>query len=174
MKHLELKSAKTTKLKKKEILSICKLKNTEWKYGIKSQLIWFKKNIKTNDIHNMAFFKKNLIGYNLLRKRSFLINRRKNFYLYFDTLIVLKKYRKMKIGKLLCELSSIIIKKKNYHSMLICKNELVNFYKKFSWKKKKKKNFEILDHIFPKNYYPMFFNKQKAYCRKKIKYFIFS
>ena len=43
MKHLELKSVKTIKLKKKEILSICKLKNTKWKYGIKSQLMWFKK-----------------------------------------------------------------------------------------------------------------------------------
>ena len=80
MNYLEFKSVETTKLKKKEILSICKLKNTEWKYGIKSQLMWFKKNIKTNDIHNMVFLRKNLIGYNLLRKRSFLINRKKNSY----------------------------------------------------------------------------------------------
>ena len=112
MKYLEFKSLETKKLKKKEILLICKLKNTEWKYGVKSQLIWFKKNIKTNDIHNMVFLGKNLIGYNLLRKRSFLINRKKKNYLYFDTLIVLKKYRKMKISKLICQLSSIIIKKK--------------------------------------------------------------
>ena len=173
MKHIEFKSAKTIKLKKKEILSICKLKNTEWKYGIKSQLMWFKKNIKNNDIHNMVFLKKNLVGYNLLRKRLFLLNGKKNFYLYFDTIIVLKKYRKMKIGKLICELSSIIIKKTNFHSMLICQNTLIKFYKKFKWEKIMKKNFEILDHICPKNYSPMSFNQQKTISRKKIKDFIF-
>ncbi len=141
MKSFEFKSIKTINLKKKEILSICKLKNTEWKYGIKSQLMWFKKNVKNNDIHNMVFLKKNLVGYNFLRKRIFLLNRKKKNYFYFDTIIVLKKYRKIKIGKLICELSLKIIKKSNFHSILICENRLIKFYKKFKWGKSIKKKF---------------------------------
>ena len=122
----------------------------------------------------MVFLGKNLVGYNLLRKKSFLINKKKKYYLYFDTMIVLKKYRKMKIGKLMCELSSIIIKKTKVHSMLICENKLIKFYKKFKWEKIMKKNFEIMDHIYPKNYSLMSFNQQKTISRTKIKYFIFS
>ena len=78
MKELLLKSILTKKLKKKEILSICKLKNTQWKHGIRSQLKWFIEHIQDNDIHNLAYFKENLVGYSLLRKRNL---RRANLFL---------------------------------------------------------------------------------------------
>ena len=57
MKELLIKSKLTKKLKKKEILSICKLKNTYWKYGVRSQINWFNENIQDNDIHNLAYLK---------------------------------------------------------------------------------------------------------------------
>ena len=71
MKELLLKTIKTKKLKKNEIFDICKLKNTHWKYGVKSHLNWFKKHIQDNDIHNMAYIKERLVGYVLLRCRKF-------------------------------------------------------------------------------------------------------
>ena len=77
MKNIQFKSINTKKLKKNEILSICKLKNTQWKYGIKSQLKWFNKNIQNNDIHNLLYLKESLVGYNLLRKRKFLLKGKK-------------------------------------------------------------------------------------------------
>ena len=77
MKNIAFKSINTKKLKKKEILSICKLKNTQWKYGIKSQLKWFNKNIQNNDIHNLLYLNEILVGYNLLRKRKFLLKEQK-------------------------------------------------------------------------------------------------
>ena len=40
---LELKSIKTRNLKKQQILQICKLKDSQWKFGIKEQLKFFKK-----------------------------------------------------------------------------------------------------------------------------------
>ena len=55
-------SISSIKLKKKQIKEICFLKDKEWKYGIKSQLIWFDKNIKKNDIHNLFYLKAKLIG----------------------------------------------------------------------------------------------------------------
>ena len=96
-----LKSSSTQGLSKKNILKICGLKNEYWNYGLQSNLNWFKKNVKNNDIHNLLFLKKNLIGYTLLRKRKALVKRKKNIkrinYLHFDTLIIKKKFRKKKI-----------------------------------------------------------------------------
>ena len=71
-----LNSLNLKQLKKKDILSICKLKNEQWKYGLKSNLRWFKKNIKKNDVHNLLFLNKKLIGYTLLRKRKAVIKKK--------------------------------------------------------------------------------------------------
>ena len=40
---MKVKILKTVNLKKSLISDICKLKNTEWQYGISSNLKWFKK-----------------------------------------------------------------------------------------------------------------------------------
>ena len=49
----------TFKLKKKEILGIAKLKNSNWKFGLKSQLGWINRKInnRRNDIHIMIVSK---------------------------------------------------------------------------------------------------------------------
>ena len=174
MKELLLKSILTKKLKKKEILSICKLKNTEWKYSVSSQLKWFTERIQDNDIHILAYSKENLIGYNLLRKRNFFFKKKKYLYLYFDTLIVLKKYRKLNIGHKISNLSMKIIKKLKLHSMLICKKKHVYYYKKYKFKKMNKKKFKILDHKYFKNFLVMCFNQTAIIKKNYIEYFIFS
>ena len=87
MNGLLLKSIFTQKLKKNEILNICKLKDTQWKYGVKSQLKWFSKNIQEHDIHNLAYFKKKIVGYGLLRKRNFLL-KKKNILIYITILLL--------------------------------------------------------------------------------------
>ena len=46
MNGILFESKLTTKLKKKEIQSICKLKDTHWIHGFKSQIKWFEANIK--------------------------------------------------------------------------------------------------------------------------------
>ena len=51
-----------------------------------------------NNQNNEAYFKKKIVGYGLLRKRNFLLKKKKYTYLYYDTLIVSRKYRKLKIG----------------------------------------------------------------------------
>ena len=174
MNNLVFKSVVSKKLKAKEIVNICKLKNTYWKYNLKSQLKWFKEKIKKDDLHNLVYLKKKLIGYNLLRKRTFILNKKKKKYLYFDTLIVSKKYRNKKVGNLLNIFIVRIIKKSKLHSMLICKKKSVNFYKKFNWKKISKKNFKIIDHIYPISYLGMFLNQNKILSKNKVEYFIYN
>ena len=48
-------------IKKKKFLTnllinkICKLKNSYWAFGLKSNRDWFKKNVYRNDIHLLMF-----------------------------------------------------------------------------------------------------------------------
>ena len=54
-----------------EIRKICKLKNKEWNYGIQSQIKWFKTMVTPKDINIILKIKNRVVGYLLLRSRSF-------------------------------------------------------------------------------------------------------
>tara|TARA_B100001059_G_C17660930_1_gene489418 strand:+ start:282 stop:821 length:540 start_codon:yes stop_codon:yes gene_type:complete len=153
-----LKSIVSDKLTNKEIKKICVLKDTIWIFGIKSQINWFNNNIKKYDIHNLFFIKSKLIGYTLLRKRTCEIKNlnKKTQYLLFDTLIIDKKYRNMKLSNLLMNFNNMVIKQSNYFSFLMCKKGLLNFYKKNKWATIDNKNINIKDHPF--STYGMLFN----------------
>ena len=174
MKKLLLRSILTKHLKENVIFDICKLKNTHWKYGIKSQLNWFNKYIQDNDVHHLAYIKEKLVGYGLLRNRSFFYQKNKKKYLYYDTLVVSKKYRELQIGKKLSNLTVKTIKKLKLHSMLICEKKIVNFHEKYGWKKVNKEKPQILDHKYSKSFSMMCFNQKKIFMKRKIEYFIFS
>jgi hypothetical protein len=157
---------KTNELSKNEIRKICKLKNTEWKFGLRSNLNWFKKFTQRNDIHSLLFIKSNLVGYTLLRNRTFYLEKVKKKYFYFDTLIIKKKFRKIKLSKILMNFNKKIIIKSKKISFLICLNKMVKYYKKFGWKTLNKKKFTIKDHNFSSNglcFNNKYFNKNKKY-----------
>ena len=163
-----LVSLKTSKLNKNKIIQISNLKDSQWRLGINSQIEWFKKNIKKNDIHNLLYLKSKLIGYTLLRRRSFNSNNKlKKRYLLFDTLVIHKDYRNKKLSNLLMIFNNTIIRKTRLFSFLICKNDLVDFYKKYDWIKLNKKNIKVLDHPFSTN--GMVFNTNKI---KKYNFYI--
>ena len=155
-----LVSLNTSKLNKDKIIQISKLKDSQWSFGINSQLEWFKNNIKKNDIHNLLYSKSKLIGYTLLRIRSFNNNNQlKKKYILFDSLIIHKDYRNKKLSNLLMIFNNTIIRKTGHFSFLICKNDLVDFYKKYYWIKLNKKNIKVVDHPFSTN--GMLFNTKK-------------
>ena len=141
----------TSKLSKIDKIKICKLKNSHWQYGLKSHLKWFKKNVKSKDINNLLYSGSKLIGYTLLRFRKCFINKKINKYLYFDTLIIDKNYRKKKISSIIMDLNNDCIKKSKLFSFLICKKNLIYFYKKKDWKVLKNKNITVSDHSFSTN-----------------------
>ena len=158
-----LKSIVSSKLTNNEIKQICLLKDKQWKFGIKSQLKYFKNNIKKFDLHNLFYIKSKLVGYTLLRKRTCENKKlnKKAKYLLFDTLVIDKKYRGMKLSNLLMSFNSIIIKQSGFFSFLICDKKLVHFYEKNNWKKIDKKFFKIIDYPFKFN--GMIFNKLNFY-----------
>ncbi len=166
---LQVLSKQTLELKLTEIKEICNLKNTHWNYGIKSNLIWFKKNVKKKDIHNMLYTNKKLIGYTLLRNRTFELGKIKKKYLYFDTLIINKKFRKTKLSRILMNFNNQIILKKRKISFLICEKKMIEFYKYFNWKRINKKRFLLRDHKFTT--YGMTLNNKNS--EKNYKYFFY-
>ena len=124
-----LKSLEKKNLKKNDILNICKLKNSYWKYGIKSNLLWFKKNVKNNDLNIILKFNSSLIGYTLLRKRTYFSkNKRKKFF-YLDTIIISNKFKGKNFGKTLISFNNFIIERFNLLGFLLCekKNRLYYF-----------------------------------------------
>jgi len=169
-----LTSITSSKLSKKQIKSICELKDKQWRFGFESQINWFNKNIKQKDIHNLFFNKSKLIGYTLLRKRT-CINKKMSGggvisqYLLFDTLVLDKRFRKKKLSNLMMSFNNTIIKQSGYFSFLICKYELLSFYKKYGWIKLNNKNILIKDHLF--STYGMIFN-DKNYIKKNYHFFI--
>jgi len=167
---ISLSTRSSFKLKEEQIKIICSLKKQFWNFDIKSQLDWFKKNIKKNDKHNFLFVNKNFVGYTCLKIRTCIIKnlKKKIKYILFDTLIIDKKYRGKKLSKTLMNFNNKIIKKIGYFSILVCKKELVNFYKKNKWKKLNKKQIEFDDYAFKTNC--MIFNSKKI---KKNSFYFF-
>ena len=77
MENFSIKSIKSNRLRNDEIKKICKLKNTFWKYGLRENFKWFKRNVHKEDTHIILEYKKKIIGYNLLRLRKFLVSKKK-------------------------------------------------------------------------------------------------
>ena len=98
-KKITLISLKTKNLKKRQVISICKLKNTFWKWTIQKQLRWHKKTAKKNDINNMLLLNNRLVGYPLLRKRNAYENNKIFSYYYFDAFVIHKEFRNKGLGK---------------------------------------------------------------------------
>ena len=164
-------SITSSRLKNDQKRSICLLKNQQWKFGMKSQIDWFRKNVKKDDIHNLFYIKSKLVGYTLLRKRTCKINySKKNVnYLFFDTLIIDRKYQKKKLSNLFMNFNNTVIEQSGHFSSLICKKEFLEFYKKNMWLRLQKKNVEFKDHFFSTN--AMIFNL-KNINKKKFTFYI--
>jgi len=140
MEELKLVSIKTKNLNKKLIEQIIVLKNTHWKYSLKSQLEFFNKNIKNEDLHNLLIINKKIIGYTLLRSEKIKLKKLKKNYFLFDTLILNKSYRKSGLAVILMNFNNYIIKKYKRSAILVCDKKVRSFYTKFGWKQTTKKN----------------------------------
>ncbi len=144
---VRFKTVLTKNLSKHLIKNIIYLKMEHYKYNFNNQYKWFKKNIQNMDKHNLALFKNEIIGYTCLRQKKILIGRKKILkILLFDTCVVKKKKRNAGIGTKLMNYNNKIISKSKKPSLLLCKQKLIKFYKKFNWKNIKKSKVLFVDH----------------------------
>ena len=160
-----LKSLKTDQLTKNIVNKILKIKDQTWKYGLISQKKYFNSTVKKKDIHNLLFFKSNLIGYTLLNKKNIVFNNKKIPILYLDSLVISVKFRGKRIANLLMNFNNKIILDYNYFCILSCDKKMVSFYKKFFWSKINK-NKKFVKSFRP-NLIKMCFNKEKLISYEK-------
>ena len=149
-------SLKTKDLKKRQIISICKLKNSFFPWTIRKQLEWYKKKVKKTDINNMLIINNRLVGYTLLRKRNAYENNKSFIYYYLDSFILHKKFRNKGYGKTLILFNNKILNKLKKHSFLTCTKKTIPFYLKYKWKILPKSKFKIMDHK------PAWFNSKNS------------
>ena len=163
---LFLTSLASFKLTKKQIKEICKLKNQQWKHKLLSHINHFRKNIKRDDIHNLFYINAKLVGYTLLRKRTFNVNKvsKRSKYLLFDTLIIDRQHRRKKLANLIMNFNNTTIKQTKYFSFLMCTKKLINFYKKFGWVKLQRNNIDFKDFKFLS--YGMIYNQKNPGNKK--------
>lgn len=141
-----LTNIKTKNLKKKQKLSICKLKNLTWPWTVRKQLEWLKKTAKKTDVHNLMFINNRLAGYTLLRKRIAYKKNKSFIYYYFDSFVLHNDFRNKGLGKVFILFNNQILKKLKKHSFLICPKKTSKFYLKYNWKILPKNRYKIMDH----------------------------
>ena len=146
MKKVILLSKLTSKLSKKEIQSIVKLKNSFWRWRIDKQLLWFKEKVQKTDKNILLLINNKLVGYTLMRKRKFYNNKKLIKFFYVDTVLIKKRFRGKNLAADLILFVNKIINKSKKHSFLTCQKENISFYKKFDWKTLPKNKFKIMDH----------------------------
>jgi hypothetical protein len=151
---LTFKSFIKKDLNAKLIKDICILKKQEWKFGMRSQLNFFNKNTKKNDIHNLFFLKKELIGYTVLKINpkdiSFL--REKKKFILLDTFIIKKKYRKLQLGNILMHYNNNKIIALKLPAFLMCNKKITQFYKNNYWEIKNSNQVRYLNRNIKKNF----------------------
>jgi predicted GNAT family N-acyltransferase len=153
---LSLKSVKSIHLNKKTLKQILLLKQSHYKFNFNSQLEHFKRNYKKDDLHNLLFLNDKLIGYTGLRKIRIKLNSKSKKILLFDTFLLNKKLRKKSLSPILMSFNNFIIIKHKIPSFLKCNKELINFYKKFGWKKISKEEIILVKDKKEKMYFNLF------------------
>ena len=102
-------------------------------------------------------YKNYLIGYSMLRNRKAIKGKKK--YMQLDAVIIHKKFQNNNYSYILMNFNNLIINNNNKKTFLICKKNLVKFYKKFKWKEISKNSFETID--CKPSYCMMTFDKYK-------------
>ena len=159
MNNIVVKNVTTKNLTSKQINNLCNLKKQHWKFNLKNQLKWFKKNAFEEDNHILIYSSFILIGYVHLGERNFLLNSKNKKYILFRNLIVNKKYRNKNISSLIMRHANNYIFRRKKIGFLICKKKVCNFYIKFNWKIINKKLNKLSDHKSEHMKFMVFNNK---------------
>lgn len=152
------------KINTKILDEIIKLKMEEWNYSKIQHINWIKQNLKKKDWHIILEVNNIICGYTCLRKKYFYHTKRRVYFYYFDTLIIKKKFRNLKLSSVLMKYNMKKINDDYKISVLVCKKKLINFYKKFNWKVNS--SFKINKN---KNYIKMYYSRINLFKKKYIK-----
>ena len=129
----KLQIKRTKDLLEKEISDIIFLKQQFWNYPFEKQKIWFEQNLYENDIHFLLFKNKELSAYLDAIKTYAIIDGKRINMIGIGNVCVHTKLQKKGMGRLLMKELNAYLDKNQLCGMLLCKDNLTDFYKKTGW-----------------------------------------
>jgi hypothetical protein len=150
---MKFKFYKHSKINQQELEKIADLKKRYWNYTSEEHLNWIERNIKADDIHVLMFEKENLVAYLNLINTEVVINNVVQPFIGIGNVCSSEKGKGYG-RRLLIEVNNFLTDY-NQSGILFCKEELVNFYKKFRWILIDK---SFANQVFFKNINVMVFN----------------
>lgn len=128
---MQFKFCKHSQINQQELEKIVDLKKRHWNYASKEHLNWIERNIKAEDIHVLMFEKEELVAYLNLINTEVVIDDTLQPFIGIGNVCSREKgkgYGK----KLIIEVNDFVTGIKQ-NAILLCKDNLVEFYKKFNW-----------------------------------------
>ena len=123
----------TNDLSKNEIEKIIYLKMQFWDYSFNKQKIWFENNINEDDLHFLVFNDDRLLAYLNAIKTYAIIDGKKINIIGIGNVCVDSEFQKNGIGHFLMRSVNNYLISNSLFGMLLCKDNLIDFYKKLDW-----------------------------------------
>lgn len=150
---MNFKFIKHSQIEDHHLKEIVSLKKIHWDYSTEEHTKWIQNNIHEDDIHVLMLDNDILVGYLNLVKIDVLINNISYPFLGIGN-VCSKEKRKGYGNELLIEVNKFLIDN-HQRGMLFCKDNLIDFYKKFKWQLIDK---VLIDQPIFKNINIMLFN----------------
>lgn len=128
---MQFKFCRHSQISQQELEKIVDLKKTHWNYSSDEHLNWIEQNLKTEDIHVLMFEKEKLVAYLNLVNTEVLINVNVQAIIGIGNVCSAEKGKGYG-SKLIKEVNQYLFQQKK-QGMLLCKDSLVGFYKKYAW-----------------------------------------
>lgn len=135
---------------KEQIIS---LKKTHWNYSEEEHKNWINHNLFKDDIHVLMLENEVLVGYLNLIETEVIVNNESHPFLGIGN-VCSKEKGKGYGQQLLMEVNNYLVINEQ-QGVLLCKDELTEFYKKYNWVLLDK---ALTSHVFSRTINVMFFN----------------
>ncbi|WP_035785632.1 GNAT family N-acetyltransferase [Butyrivibrio sp. XPD2002] len=139
---------KTSELLNEESDMIISLKQQHWGYSYEEQKVWLDNNILPDDSHLLIFKGGVLVAYLNAINVNVSINKYLHRMLGIGNVCVRKEFTHLGAGTVLMSFMNSLIKEFERPGILLCKEELVSFYKQTSWIEVFSSETFVVDQLF--------------------------
>jgi len=143
---MQFKFCKHSQIAQQELEKIVDLKKRHWNYTSEEHLNWIERNIKAEDIHVLMFEKDELVAYLNLINTEVIINNTVQPFIGIGNVCSSEKGKGY--GSLLIKEVGQYLVHQNIAGILLCNDDLIDFYLKNGWKLLEKLNVEADFSIF--------------------------
>ncbi|RZK26445.1 MAG: GNAT family N-acetyltransferase [Flavobacterium sp.] len=113
---------------------ICEIKNENWNYGSESQRKWIENNISANDIHLVGVENRAIVTYcNIVLRRIHMDSESIVEVRGIGNVCVRQDLKGRGLGKELMKSVNSFLIREDLYGLLLCKRNLIGFYKNCDW-----------------------------------------